>query len=524
MASSKKKQEGGTKETIQSIVIALIIAFVFRTFVLEAFVIPTGSMATTLLGAHVRLTCSDCGWAYDVNVGGQAGPGGEMQIDRQSAAVSAICPNCGFRENPRPREIYYGDRILVQKYAHLLRPPSRWDVTVFKSPADPHKTAYQVNYIKRLVGLPGERLMLLDGDVFVTRAERPADSDWEVQEKPDAVQKVLWRIVHDFDHAVSPVDPARDRERSPVMLEALSPWKIAGSGIVLERDQTGARGFTLQPSAEESLLRFDPAVAPAKRALTDWLAYDQHQYDQGPGRMHPVGDLKLSLLYEPRGGEGELRLHLAKRQDLFIAVISQGAVALYHQEGEHEAGRQLLMRKSVKLPQRPMRLDFINLDYRVRLLVDGQELLTSTAAQYRPDIAALREAEARRSPLPHAAAYITGREVSGRITHLSLWRDIYYIADDALGRIVRGTWRNPAVLGADEYFMLGDNSALSQDGRYWEDPIDLPAEGLEVAGGLVPGRFLLGRAVFVYWPAGFRPFAASPLDLVPNFGQMRFIH
>ena len=41
--------------------------------------------------------------------------------------------------------------------------------------------------------------------------------------------------------------------------------------------------------------------------------------------------------------------------------------------------------------------------------------------------------------------------------------------------------------------------------------------------GRVPGRFLLGKAFFVYWPAGFRPIDSAPA-LVPNFGEMRFIH
>jgi hypothetical protein len=39
----------------------------------------------------------------------------------------------------------------------------------------------------------------------------------------------------------------------------------------------------------------------------------------------------------------------------------------------------------------------------------------------------------------------------------------------------------------------------------------------------VPGRFLLGRAFFVYWPAGYKPLNSGPA-LVPNFGDMRFIH
>ena len=61
-------QHEGIKDTIESIVVALILAFVFRAFVVEAFVIPTGSMATTLYGAHGTILCEDCGteFAYGV--------------------------------------------------------------------------------------------------------------------------------------------------------------------------------------------------------------------------------------------------------------------------------------------------------------------------------------------------------------------------------------------------------------------------------------------------------------------------
>ena len=44
-AEELKKHPHGGRETVESIVIAVILAFLFRTFVAEAFVIPTGSMA-----------------------------------------------------------------------------------------------------------------------------------------------------------------------------------------------------------------------------------------------------------------------------------------------------------------------------------------------------------------------------------------------------------------------------------------------------------------------------------------------
>src|SRR5918992_4102097 len=65
--------EGSVKETVESILVAFILAFIFRAFVVEAFVIPTGSMAPTLLGAHVRMRCDDCGYRWNVNFSNGSG-------------------------------------------------------------------------------------------------------------------------------------------------------------------------------------------------------------------------------------------------------------------------------------------------------------------------------------------------------------------------------------------------------------------------------------------------------------------
>ena len=55
-----------------------------------------------------------------------------------------------------------GDRILVCK----LIAPRRWDLMVFRYPEDP-----TVNYVKRLVGLPGEKLAIRDGAVWINDAK-----------------------------------------------------------------------------------------------------------------------------------------------------------------------------------------------------------------------------------------------------------------------------------------------------------------------------------------------------------------
>jgi hypothetical protein len=61
---------------------------------------------------------------------------------------------------------------------------------------------------------------------------------------------------------------------------------------------------------------------------------------------------------------------------------------------------------------------------------------------------------------------------------------------------------------------------MSLDARCWADRIELA--DLQVDAGRVPDRFMLGKAFFVYWPAGYRPFQGAPA-VTPNFGDMRFI-
>src|SRR5262245_64272150 len=82
-SSKGPANEGGIKDTIESILIAFILAFIFRAFVVEAFVIPTGSMAPTLMGAHMRYRCEDCGYEWTVNFS-SPGDGDDVFIPKRA--------------------------------------------------------------------------------------------------------------------------------------------------------------------------------------------------------------------------------------------------------------------------------------------------------------------------------------------------------------------------------------------------------------------------------------------------------
>ena len=64
-ADSKPRES--YRDTVEAIVVAFILALVVRGFEAQAFVIPTGSMAPTLMGRHKEVTCPQCGFVYTVN-------------------------------------------------------------------------------------------------------------------------------------------------------------------------------------------------------------------------------------------------------------------------------------------------------------------------------------------------------------------------------------------------------------------------------------------------------------------------
>ncbi|HUU70676.1 MAG TPA: signal peptidase I [Planctomycetota bacterium] len=70
------------------------------------------------------------------------------------------------------------DRILVNKLKYRIERPQRWDVLVFKDPQD-----HRRNFIKRIVGLPGETLSIQDGEIYVNGVR---------QEKPDPLKSIFY--------------------------------------------------------------------------------------------------------------------------------------------------------------------------------------------------------------------------------------------------------------------------------------------------------------------------------------------
>ncbi|WP_124331228.1 signal peptidase I [Desulfonema ishimotonii] len=136
MSSEEKKEQpskkSGLRENVEAILVAIILALFIRTFVVQAFKIPSGSMKETLqIGDHILVN-----------------------------------------------KFIYGIKIpFVQKTLIDVREPVRGDIVVFRFPEDPDK-----DFIKRVVGVAGDVIESRDKKLFVNG--KPTDFTQAIHSDP----------------------------------------------------------------------------------------------------------------------------------------------------------------------------------------------------------------------------------------------------------------------------------------------------------------------------------------------------
>ena len=114
-------QKGALRENIEAILVAIVIALFIRTFVVQAFKIPSGSMKQTLqIGDHILVN-----------------------------------------------KFIYGVKIpYLRKNIFPIKKPRRGDIIVFKYPVDPDK-----DFIKRVIGIPGDEIEIRDKRLYVNQKQ-----------------------------------------------------------------------------------------------------------------------------------------------------------------------------------------------------------------------------------------------------------------------------------------------------------------------------------------------------------------
>jgi signal peptidase I len=87
-------QKDPLREVVETVVFVIVLVLLLKTFDAEAFVIPTGSMATTLLGNHLDVTCPQCGHHFIVNASSENNGGGAP-----AKVTHGTCENCLYHLN-----------------------------------------------------------------------------------------------------------------------------------------------------------------------------------------------------------------------------------------------------------------------------------------------------------------------------------------------------------------------------------------------------------------------------------------
>ncbi len=337
------------------------------------------------------------------------------------AVLASMLVGCNNRWNS-------GDRVLVSKcsYDNGFTGPQRYEVVVFKYPVNPMEKGTPKNYIKRLLGLPGELLAIFFGRVYRWTPPENApppfddqrdakadardlwhdkfmhvndntsrkwfeDGQFEILRKSPRTMLALRRIVYDNDYQ------AKDLAKFPGKYDRWNPlpnssWKA-----------DGPTGFQHQGNADGQVdwLRYQHLLRPADNVLggaakvepkliTDSMSYnnfksklvnkgdrerDKEIITDESARVHPhwVGDLMLECDVQVVEPKGELLLELSKGIYRYQASwdLATGECTLYRVGLDKKKPEQLGKSRTtaVKSPGNYM-LRFANVDARLTVWVD----------------------------------------------------------------------------------------------------------------------------------------------------------
>ncbi|MBN1908691.1 MAG: signal peptidase I [Pirellulales bacterium] len=500
------------RELIESAVVALVLAFLFRTFEAEAFVIPTGSMAPTLMGRHKDVECPTCGYQFTVSA--------SEEVDSNTGAstgnwvISGVCPMCRHEVDLLDETAYNGDRILVNKFAYQFHDPERFDVAVFHYPGHA-----ETNYIKRIVGLPGETIRIQDGDLFV---KKPGEKKFTIARKTPNKLRAMLRTVYDNDY-VMPEKPLAQGmplcwqpDKAPNGWKASEDWKSFSADGVLS-EPTWLHFRYAMPSARPNPANPSGQFPP----VDDYCAYNtgvnvNPKLNGCPPSWIPdvwsdqrrrcgVGDLGVQCSLEVRKPAGSVvfeLVELGRRMQCRIDLNSGEAVLTIPGMPTFQPVAQT----GIQGPGTHEVL-FVNADDELRLWVDDKLVAFDSPTTFEP-LGIGGDLKLDLAPVSIASA---GADVG--IAHLKVLRDTYY---HSMIRGLEGLREYVDLsLEKDQFLAMGDNSQKSNDSRLWDAP------------HYVPRSLLIGKALYIYWPHSWDEVKIGswriPFYFFPNFERMRLI-
>ncbi len=399
--SAKPEKSHPWRDNIEAVAVAIATIVLFKYFVVEAYKIPTGSMQPTLMGN------SETG-------------------------------------------IY--DRVIVDKFSYHFRDPDRFEIAVFNYPLDSSK-----NFIKRIIGMPGEELEIRGGDPWV----RPdGEDEFTILRRPRSIQNAQLRRL----------DTAGEWKMST---GTAGRWKIKPGSSGDQFSATG-RGEATFPRTYESIR--DNYVDGYPEGIKD----DINTRKKG-SNANQVSDLRArcEIKADSACREVAIELHEGRRRFKFIfpgPTAPAGERARIVATGLNLADPEGLLEAKVDdgaarlIAGETVEVEVENLNDRLALRFDGEEV-ASLDVPPAPDRA--RSKVTLRIEAPEGSLTV--------VEEMKVWRDIYYTFDLTRQKISR--WTIPD----GNYVVLGDNSQDSSDGRDWT-LVEFKIEEGERAGETVSGN------------------------------------
>ncbi len=567
---NKAKDLQGFRSMLELAICFVITVSVLRGFFLEGYLVSTGSMAPVLLGFHKRLECPSCQHSFACGVQFDESVDGKIPVNSADAVDAyASCPNCGQIDidiSPVPRN--HGDQLLVHKNVFDFRRPRRWEPIVFRNPDDPGEA-----YVKRVVGLPGEELLVLGGDIYVNariarkslRTQRsmrilvsdlshvPDDPNWELPWQLDG----NW-TVDGSELQCSDVGGETD-ERATTNSLSFRYWRWFGGNHTVE---TPLSPHDAYPDWTDFLQRFDRIPVSWARRL-DFDEEGQILRCQGvmpedmqrdlmtsatneafrraiyrlaaQSHLSPVTDRYgyNSVVVSPEHNVADIMLDTTITIDekpAWIEVSVPVDSEVYHirlnmrsdrVEIRVDGAQSVLRSATVDLTDRQLRIEASNFDRRVVVAVNGKAPFDPLDL---PGSEIVLPSEFRGEtlvPLGAAAAEATSEHLlrhqrfrlsisGGRVRVRNL--RMYRDVYYTPGRRKHGV-ATTCSIAADSYFVQGDNSPVSYDSRSWENPF-------------VPHHLLVGRPFVVHLPSrpGRLRLGTREISIrIPDFSRIRYI-
>jgi signal peptidase I len=304
-----------------------------------------------------------------------------------------------------------GDRLWIDRTTFERRRPRRGEVVVLRNPHDGLQMC-----VKRVVGLPGETVEIVAGDVWV---------DGQPRAKTLVQQQAVRQLVH-----------RQSQQSSRWHADASDTW---------QRDKDVWRS----DSNEQTRWHWLRYVHPNDQPITDDVATNVGL----SRRLNLVRDFSLSTKLRAQGG-GQIALELndGRRTLRVTLLLPEGTLSL-------TANEKLLSTTTLsaacllELKRGAATVEFSNFDRQLLLAVGSRVELRHVLAV---------ESQPLGTSSPFAVG-VAGLQVS--LGELTLYRDIYYTRQP----VGEAFAAQSAVhrLGSNEYYLLGDNSPISIDSRRW---------------------------------------------------------